>query len=168
LQRGRKVVLNAWDKRQTVVGRTVIVVGFALIGGGILFKDRLNEVARLSHHPVPSSSASNPVKTSSTTAPIEISQDARKQESARPHWAPDDKPTVITLESGQTLSELSLRYLGRFNPDVTQQIQILNPEIRNPDLVFAGTQVRLPLPPGASNGSASFSGVDASAERHIR
>jgi general secretion pathway protein A len=171
LQRVRKWALNAWDKRQTVVGRIVIVVGFALIGGGTLFMDRLHEDARLSHHPVPSSSASNPsnpARPPSTIAPVEISQDARKQVSVRPQRVPNDQATVITVESGQTLSELSLRYLGRFNPDVTQQIQTLNPEIRNPDLVFAGMQVRLPMPPGVSNGNASFSGVDSSAERHSR
>jgi hypothetical protein len=30
---------------------------------------------------------------------------------------------VITLKSRQTLSQVSMRYLGRFSPKVTQEIQ---------------------------------------------
>ena len=56
------------------------------------------------------------------------------------------RPVVITVEHGQTLGEVSLRYLGQFNPKVTREIQVSNPEIRNPDLIFEGTQIRLPSP----------------------
>ena len=57
------------------------------------------------------------------------------------------KPVVVTIEYGQTLGEVSLEHLGQFNPEVTREIQKSNPEIRDPDLIIAGTQIRLPSPP---------------------
>ena len=56
-------------------------------------------------------------------------------------------PVVVTVENGQTLGDVSLRYLGQFNPEVTRKIQKSNPEIKDPDLIFAGALIRLPSPP---------------------
>ena len=57
------------------------------------------------------------------------------------------KPLVVTIEYGQTLGEVSLEHLGQFNPEVTREIQKSNPEIKDPDLIIAGTQILLPSPP---------------------
>ncbi|MGH9678644.1 MAG: LysM peptidoglycan-binding domain-containing protein [Candidatus Acidiferrales bacterium] len=79
-----------------------------------------------------------------------------------------ENPSVITLESGQTLSEVSLRYLGRFNNELEQEFQKLNPEIKNPDVVYAGTQVRLPPPPGAFDQSNPVTEADSAPQEHSR
>jgi hypothetical protein len=71
--------------------------------------------------------------------------------------SPIDRSSVITLEFGQTLSEVSLRYLGRFNDQLTLQIQKLNPEIKNPDFIIAGTKIRLPIPSGIVDRNVSSS-----------
>jgi LysM repeat protein len=67
-------------------------------------------------------------------------------------------PVVITVEHGQTLSEVSLRYLGEFNPKTTREIQMSNPEIRDPDLIIEGTQIRLPSPSVRADISTPSSG----------
>jgi type II secretory pathway predicted ATPase ExeA/nucleoid-associated protein YgaU len=67
----------------------------------------------------------------------------------------ENKPVVVTVEEGQTLSGLALRYQGRFDSEVTQEIQKLNPQIQNPDMIIAGTQLRLPRPASNSNDSDS-------------
>jgi LysM domain len=111
---------------------------------------------------------STPATISPEGVPAKSTKKNSKRISELSENQPGDNPSVITLESGQTLSELSLRYLGRFNDEITQQIQKLNPEIKNPDVVYAGTQVRLPTPPGAFDRSASNSNTDPSPEEHTR
>jgi hypothetical protein len=49
----------------------------------------------------------------------------------------------------QTLKELTLRYLGRFDSDLSKKIRSLNPDLKDPDHLEAGQLIRIPLPPGA-------------------
>ena len=58
---------------------------------------------------------------------------------------------VLTVVAGpqQTLKDLSLRYLGRFDSELFDQIRSLNPGLADPDHLEAGQLVRIPLPPGA-------------------
>ena len=54
---------------------------------------------------------------------------------------------AILVEKDDTLRQLSLRYLGRFDLDALIQICTLNPEITNPDHIEAGQRIRIPLSP---------------------
>jgi len=58
---------------------------------------------------------------------------------------------VLTVAAGpqQTLKELSLRYLGHFDSDLSEKIRSLNPGLKDPDHLEAGQLIRIPLPPGA-------------------
>jgi hypothetical protein len=58
---------------------------------------------------------------------------------------------VMTVMAGpqQTLKELSLRYLGHFDSDLSKKICDLNPDLKDPDHLEAGQLIRIPLPAGA-------------------
>jgi len=58
---------------------------------------------------------------------------------------------VLTVMAGpqQTLKELSLRYLGHFDTELSKKICSLNPDLKDPDHLEAGQLIRIPLPPGA-------------------
>lgn len=58
---------------------------------------------------------------------------------------------VITVMAGpqQTLKDLTLRYVGHFDDDLSKKIASLNPDLKDPDHLEAGELIRIPLPPGA-------------------
>jgi general secretion pathway protein A len=58
---------------------------------------------------------------------------------------------VLTVVAGpqQTLKDLSLRYLGHFDSELSEKISSLNPGLKDPDHLEAGQLIRIPLPPGA-------------------
>jgi hypothetical protein len=58
---------------------------------------------------------------------------------------------VLTVMTGprQTLKELSLRYVGRFDDELLKEIRTLNPKLKDPDHLEAGQLIQIPLPPGA-------------------
>jgi len=55
---------------------------------------------------------------------------------------------IVAAGPQETLREISLRYLGRFDQKLFEQICALNPELRNPYHIGAGRFIRLPLLPG--------------------
>jgi type II secretory pathway predicted ATPase ExeA len=58
---------------------------------------------------------------------------------------------VLTVAAGpqQSLRELSIRYVGRYDSELARQIVSLNPGLKDPDHLEAGQLIRIPLPPGA-------------------
>ncbi len=58
---------------------------------------------------------------------------------------------VLTVVAGsqQSLKDLSIRYAGHFDSEISSQILSLNPDLKDPDHLEAGQLVRIPLPPGA-------------------
>ncbi len=55
------------------------------------------------------------------------------------------KDGVVVVESGQTLRQISQRYLGRYSSGIVQEIQTLNPELLDPNRIEVGQKIRLPL-----------------------
>jgi type II secretory pathway predicted ATPase ExeA len=55
---------------------------------------------------------------------------------------------TVIARPGQTLQEISLVYVGHFDPSLSQEISTLNPELTDPNHLEAGQLIRLPLPPG--------------------
>ena len=81
---------------------------------------------------------------------------ASEPESAIADYDADPRDTgngqVITVAAGpqQTLKDLSLRYLGRFDGELSKEILSLNPDLKDADnLLEPGQLIRIPLPPGA-------------------
>jgi type II secretory pathway predicted ATPase ExeA len=67
--------------------------------------------------------------------------------------APEDTGNgqVLTVMAGpqQSLKDLTLRYVGHFDDDLSKKIRSLNPDLKDPDHLEAGQLIRIPLPPGA-------------------
>jgi hypothetical protein len=67
--------------------------------------------------------------------------------------APEDteQGQVLTVVAGpqQSLKDLSLRYAGHFDSDLSNKILSLNPDLKDPDHLEVGELIRIPLPAGA-------------------
>jgi len=53
---------------------------------------------------------------------------------------------TVVVDPGQTLKEISLRYLGRFDEKLQDDICALNPGLRDPNQLEGGQLILLPLP----------------------
>lgn len=58
-------------------------------------------------------------------------------------------PIEITVESKQTLSDISVQKLGGFDSEVLHQIQQLNPSLTDPNLIQPGQKLLLPKHPAS-------------------
>lgn len=58
---------------------------------------------------------------------------------------------VITVAASaqQSLKDLCLRYVGRFDDELSQKIRGLNPDLKDPDHLEAGQLIQIPLPAGS-------------------
>lgn len=56
-----------------------------------------------------------------------------------------NQPIRIVVEPGETLRQLSLRYIGRFDTSVLVEVCSLNPEVKDPGHIEAGQVLRLPV-----------------------
>jgi AAA domain len=71
-----------------------------------------------------------------------------KAYSADPEDIGSGQVLTVVARPGQTLKDLSLLYVGRFDSDLFKQICSLNPELKDPNHIEAGQLIRVPLPPG--------------------
>jgi hypothetical protein len=56
---------------------------------------------------------------------------------------------TVTAGLQESLKELTVRYIGHYDDQLSQQILSLNPGLKDPEHLEAGQLVRLPLPPGS-------------------
>jgi type II secretory pathway predicted ATPase ExeA len=136
---GAQVSLPRWPLR------FAILVGILLLGNSLpTFLDRSEPI-----HEKGSAILDHISDTPRSLNPANPSEGATIDYDA----APQDTGTgqVLTVMAGpqQTLKDLSLRYLGHFDSDLSKQICSLNPELKDPDHLEAGQLIRIPLPPGA-------------------
>ena len=67
---------------------------------------------------------------------------------ADPQTAASGQLLTVVAGPNQTLQEISLLYLGKFDGGLLAQISSLNPQLKNGAPIQAGQLIRLPLPPG--------------------
>jgi type II secretory pathway predicted ATPase ExeA len=134
---------------RAIRGGTMVAVAFALTVSGLVFARRQHEFMQPPLKIVPVAPSSGSMGPSQPSAAVRDSQDSQMPPGkvSPPPAKPQQKLVVVTIQYGQTLGEVSLQHLGQFNPEVTREIQKSNPEIRDPDLIIAGTQILLPSPP---------------------
>ena len=163
---GKKKVGGA-ERRSVFGGRKLAVAMFALIGSGLLGVARHYGAAKSlqpEKSPAPSTNSAHVALPAIASSSVDVPraeghvEDEHSGQTRRP--TPPRTPTMVTVEIGQTLGGVSLRYLGRSNPEAIHEIQTLNPEIRNPDLILAGRQIRLPTPASDSHSTTSSNGGD--------
>ena len=75
---------------------------------------------------------------------------------------------VLTVAAGpqQTIKDLSLRYLGRFDSELSEKIRSLNPGLKDADHLEAGQLIRIPLPPGAMKKANDTAEAATASEAH--
>ena len=106
----------------------------------------------------PAAEISGAIQTSSVkTSPVVV------QAPAVPR--PLAKDGVVVVEAGQTLQQISLRYLGRYSTETVQQIQSLNPQLLDPNRIEVGQQIRLPFPWRGSTSTPSDHNLKPSIDR---
>ena len=71
---------------------------------------------------------------------------------------------VVVVEPKQTLRQISLRYLGRFDSKLVEEIRQLNPGITDPNQIEIGQRIRLPLRSRTSGGGSLAAEVGAESQ----
>lgn len=126
--------------------RTAVLAGIFLLGASLLPAILGDSAPKQKRASVILDDSSNPhvsVSPANRSETTTMSYDAEPQDTATGQ--------VLTVMAGpqKTLKELSLRYLGHFDSDLSKQICSLNPELKDPDHLEAGQLIRIPLPSGA-------------------
>jgi phage tail protein X len=52
---------------------------------------------------------------------------------------------MYVVQPGDTLRDLCVSIVGRYNSTVLSEIRELNPDLKNPDHLDAGQEIRLPM-----------------------
>jgi type II secretory pathway predicted ATPase ExeA len=136
---GRKITRPNWQVRSAILA-VVLLSGplfLAILGRSEL---GLAKTSDIFHH---ASRALSPQIFADQSEGAIASYDAEPQDT--------QGGQVLTVMAGpqQTLKELSLRYLGHFDSDLSKKIRALNPDLKDPDHLEAGQLIRIPLPAGA-------------------
>jgi hypothetical protein len=69
--------------------------------------------------------------------------------SADPEQVGPGQVITVAAMPQQTLKDISLLYVGRFDSELLGEISTLNPGLTDPDHLTPGQLIRLPLPPGS-------------------
>jgi len=136
---GKKISLPRWPVRSAILA-LILLSGTLLLA--ILGRSESKHVITPAMFDNPSDPLRAPIpagRSEGTTA----SYDAAPQDTGNGQ--------VLTVVAGpqQTLKDLSLRYVGHFDSDLSKKICSLNPDLKDPDHLEAGQLIRIPLPPGA-------------------
>lgn len=70
----------------------------------------------------------------------------------------DVQPVVHVVQSNETLSGISLEYLGRYDDKVLEEVQKNNAGLKDPDLIRVGQRVLLPTDPAVKHASDEKTG----------
>jgi type II secretory pathway predicted ATPase ExeA len=93
-------------------------------------------------------SISKPAAKAPAAAKI-VSEDPLTLYPAAPQETGAGQVLTVMAEPGQSLKDVSLRYLGKFDYEIFEEIRALNPELKDPDHLAGGQLIRLLLPKGA-------------------
>jgi len=95
--------------------------------------------------------AESPVKQSAGTVVAPRSARAKQHTnySADPEQVGPGQVITVAAMPQQTLKDISLLYIGRFDSELQSEISALNPGLTDPDHLTPGQLIRLPLPPGS-------------------
>jgi type II secretory pathway predicted ATPase ExeA len=127
--------------------RYASAAGSLLLLGGMLFQLASGKLVRASHGPVPGPAAHGAATSAGTGSPR--SMNPQPLFGLAPPEAVSTGALTVVAGPHQSLREISLRYLGRFDRELFGQISALNPGLKDPDHVEPGRILLLPLRPGA-------------------
>jgi type II secretory pathway predicted ATPase ExeA len=129
----RRVFLPRWFARYARGAALLIFLLTLTPGVAIGLRPELRIQARAQDRPL----------TALTTASLQVRAASQNVPATTPatHLP---KHGVVVVEAGQTLRQISLRYIGRYSLRTLEQIQALNPRL-DPNRIEVGQRVRLPL-----------------------
>lgn len=88
-------------------------------------------------------------RTGTTTSSSPQPQPTEMSYSADPEEAGASQVITVAAMPDQTIQDISLSYVGRFDAGLLQEVRALNPRLKDPDHLTAGQLIRLPLPHGS-------------------
>jgi general secretion pathway protein A len=135
----KKRSLKRWQIRSVIVTAILLsaILALAILG-------RSQSKRGITPHSFDSSSGSIvPLGSSISSDNGSSSYDAAPRET--------NDGVILTVAAGanESIRDLSLRYVGRFDSNLSRQILVLNPDLKDPDHLQDGQLVRIPLPAGA-------------------
>jgi len=136
--------LAGWAPKLAVVGALVLAVATGIQSSDVLTINTAGKIddSALQQQPVPEERPAEPVPIASSLEQV--------QESVR-------------ISPGQTLYQISVDNLGRYDPQVLAEIRNLNPWLRDPDRLRIGEQVVIPSAASiAGSQNAEFQDVPSS------
>jgi hypothetical protein len=72
--------------------------------------------------------------------------------------SPRPETFEITVRAQESLSDIAVQHLGSFDTELLHEIQLLNPNITDPNIIQPGQKIRLPnrsTPSGAEHMTSS-------------
>jgi len=132
----RKSVSGGWLPKLALISAVLLAVGLFFFN-----VDRVASRSSASPSNITAMAAAPPAATAS--APVVVSE-----VSLMPQDAPSPKTEPISQEvrvqPGQTLYQISVEKFGRYDHNVLQELQILNPGLDNPNHIHSGQTIRVP------------------------
>ena len=127
--------------------RALALTGSLLVAGVLLFPSLLR--LGLPGQAIAAAAANFSFGSSkASAAPKTDSQAPLARYPAEPQETGAGQVLTVVAKPEQTLKEISLRYLGRFDYNLFEEICALNPELKNPYHLAGGELIRLPLRKG--------------------
>jgi type II secretory pathway predicted ATPase ExeA len=81
--------------------------------------------------------------------PAERSEVTAASYDAAPQDTGDGQVLTVVVGPQENVKDLSLKYAGHFDSNLSNKIFSLNPDLKDSDHLVAGQLIRIPLPPGA-------------------
>jgi type II secretory pathway predicted ATPase ExeA len=162
-QPGTPFRMPRWAFRALVLGGILLLAGISLTAFVLRLTEPDQEKAARPAVPgqlLPGSEKapvlpSVPVSSQSTTnsrssvVPGSVRPEPTPNYSADPQENGSLQVITVAIMPHQTLRDISLLYIGKFDDDLFKQIIALNPELKDPNRPEPGQLIRLPLPPGS-------------------
>jgi general secretion pathway protein A len=97
-------------------------------------------------HPLKKEKKNDPATTGHSASPAPDSPLDQKVLPGNAKEIGSGKLLTVAVEPDQTLKQICLHYLGRYDEKLKEEIWSLNPHIENPDRILVGQRIQLPSP----------------------
>jgi len=139
---GKKVSTPKWPVQSAIIA-------VVLLSGALLLASMNRSQAKQSLAPVVLNPAPDAVGALVPSSRPEESAAKRSNYAAVPQDTGDGQVITVAAQPQQSLQELCLRYVGRFDEELSRKIRGLNPDLKDPDHLEAGQLIQIPLPAGS-------------------
>lgn len=158
----RTSLISSWTSRVAITAGVLMLLGWPLfrVSQGLQrprSSATMSPVAAAPASPAPAAQAPIAQAPAISAAPVDLSADSAAQGAAPTavsrHAAVESARASgsVKVQPGQTLYEISLQNVGRYNRNVLSQFRELNPWLTDPDFIPSGRKILIPSSVDASN-----------------